>query len=75
MLAIRTPRYEGIDPRSWEHPADKAALAAVRQMRGSSAGITYEEPSMKAISRKRLKRATIITSRNSRKATALSSGC
>ncbi len=34
MLAIRTPRYEGIDPRSWEHPADKAALAAVRQMKG-----------------------------------------
>lgn len=34
MLALRNPKYEGIDPRSWEHPADKAALRAVRQIKG-----------------------------------------
>lgn len=34
MLSIRTPKYEGIDPKSWEHPADKAALSAVKQIKG-----------------------------------------
>lgn len=34
MLAVRRPRYEGIDPKTWEHPADKAALSAVKQLKG-----------------------------------------
>lgn len=34
MLASRTKKLYGIDPKSWEHPADKAALAALRQVKG-----------------------------------------
>jgi Zn-dependent protease with chaperone function len=34
MLAKRTPRYLGIDPKSWEHTADKAALSAVKELKG-----------------------------------------
>lgn len=34
MLVKRIKRLEGIDPRSWEHPADTAALSAVRQLKG-----------------------------------------
>lgn len=34
MLAARTKKLYTIDPRSWEHPADEAALAALRGVRG-----------------------------------------
>jgi Zn-dependent protease with chaperone function len=34
MLIKRMKRFEKIDPRSWEHPADRAALGAVRQLKG-----------------------------------------
>jgi Zn-dependent protease with chaperone function len=34
MLAKRTKKLYEIDPRSWEHPADTAALSAVRQLKG-----------------------------------------
>jgi Zn-dependent protease with chaperone function len=34
MLAKRRKILYGIDPRSWEHPADKAALAGLRQLKG-----------------------------------------
>ncbi len=34
MLEIRRRKFEGIDPKSWEHPADTAALSAVRQLKG-----------------------------------------
>ncbi|MBU0928508.1 MAG: M48 family metallopeptidase [Spirochaetes bacterium] len=34
MLAARTKKLYAIDPRSWEHPADKAALAALRGVKG-----------------------------------------
>ncbi len=34
MLMLRSKKLVGIDPRSWEHPADRAALAALRQLPG-----------------------------------------
>ncbi|HWR11819.1 MAG TPA: M48 family metallopeptidase [Rectinemataceae bacterium] len=34
MQAKRIKKLYGIDPKSWEHPADKAALSAVRQLKG-----------------------------------------
>ncbi|HEY9055243.1 MAG TPA: M48 family metallopeptidase [Rectinemataceae bacterium] len=34
MLEKRLKKLYAIDPRSWEHPADKAALGAVRQLKG-----------------------------------------
>lgn len=34
MLMLRARRLESIDPRSWEHPADRAALAALRAIPG-----------------------------------------
>ncbi len=34
MLEVRRRRFEGIDPKSWEHPADTAALSAVKQLKG-----------------------------------------
>jgi len=34
MLTARTKKLYDIDPRSWEHPADGAALAALRGVRG-----------------------------------------
>lgn len=34
MLAIRAKKLYDIDPRTWEHPADRAALAALRQIKG-----------------------------------------
>ncbi len=34
MLTARTKKLYAIDPRSWEHPADEAALAALRGVRG-----------------------------------------
>ncbi|MDR1902616.1 MAG: M48 family metallopeptidase [Treponema sp.] len=34
MLIKRMKKLTGIDPKSWEHPADKAALSALKQMKG-----------------------------------------
>lgn len=34
MLTARTKKLYAIDPRSWEHPADGAALSALRGVRG-----------------------------------------
>jgi Zn-dependent protease with chaperone function len=34
MLVQRARKLTGISPRAWEHPADKAALSALRQVRG-----------------------------------------
>ena len=34
MLVKRIKKLEGIDPKSWEHPADTAALSALKQMKG-----------------------------------------
>ena len=34
MLAPRIHKLYGIDPRSWEHPADRAALSTLRQLKG-----------------------------------------
>ncbi|HVP18107.1 MAG TPA: M48 family metallopeptidase, partial [Spirochaetia bacterium] len=34
MLVQRTRKLTGISPRAWEHPADKAALTALRQVKG-----------------------------------------
>jgi Zn-dependent protease with chaperone function len=34
MLTARTKKLYAIDPRSWEHPADLAALASLRGVRG-----------------------------------------
>jgi Zn-dependent protease with chaperone function len=34
MLVKRIKRMDGIDPQSWEHPADKAALSALKQLKG-----------------------------------------
>jgi Zn-dependent protease with chaperone function len=34
MLIKRIKKFEKIDPRSWEHPADTAALSAVKQLKG-----------------------------------------
>ncbi|MEI6386335.1 MAG: M48 family metallopeptidase [Spirochaetota bacterium] len=34
MLPKNTVRFPGIDPVAWEHPADRAALSALRQVRG-----------------------------------------
>jgi Zn-dependent protease with chaperone function len=37
MLIKRIKKFEGIDPKSWEHPADTAALSAVKQLKGIDA--------------------------------------
>jgi Zn-dependent protease with chaperone function len=34
MLVPRVRKLYDIDPRSWEHPADRAALGALRQLKG-----------------------------------------
>lgn len=34
MLALRTKKLYDIDPKSWEHPADTAAMSALRGVRG-----------------------------------------
>jgi len=34
MLEKRIKKLYDIDPRSWEHPADRAALSALRQLKG-----------------------------------------
>jgi len=34
MLVKRMKRFSDIDPRSWEHPADRAALSALKQVPG-----------------------------------------
>ncbi len=34
MLVSRAKKLTGISPRAWEHPADKAALSTLRQMKG-----------------------------------------
>jgi Zn-dependent protease with chaperone function len=34
MLVKRIKKFAGIDPRSWEHPADTAALSAVKHLKG-----------------------------------------
>jgi Zn-dependent protease with chaperone function len=34
MLAKRIRKLYGIDPKSWEHPADKAALSTLKQLKG-----------------------------------------
>jgi Zn-dependent protease with chaperone function len=34
MLVKGCKKLYGIDPRSWEHPADKAALSALKQLKG-----------------------------------------
>lgn len=34
MLMLRSKKLVGIDPRTWEHPADRAALAALRAIPG-----------------------------------------
>ncbi|GHT78151.1 Zn-dependent protease [Spirochaetia bacterium] len=34
MLVKRIRKLEGIDPKSWEHSADTAALSALKQLRG-----------------------------------------
>ncbi|MDR0584693.1 MAG: M48 family metallopeptidase [Treponema sp.] len=34
MLVKRVKKLYEIDPKSWEHPADKAALSALKQLRG-----------------------------------------
>jgi Zn-dependent protease with chaperone function len=34
MLVKRIKKLSRIDPRSWEHPADKAALSALKQLKG-----------------------------------------
>ncbi len=34
MLALRTRKLYGIDPKSWEHPADLAAMSALRNVKG-----------------------------------------
>jgi Zn-dependent protease with chaperone function len=34
MLVKRIKKLDDIDPKSWEHPADKAALSALRQLKG-----------------------------------------
>ena len=34
MLALRTRKLYGIDPKSWEHPADLAAMSALRDVKG-----------------------------------------
>ncbi len=34
MLNAKIKKLYAIDPRSWEHPADKAALSAVQQLKG-----------------------------------------
>ena len=34
MLVKKIRKFQGIDPKSWEHPADKAALSVLRQMTG-----------------------------------------
>ena len=34
MASKHVRKLQGIDPRSWEHPADRAALSAVKQLKG-----------------------------------------
>ena len=34
MIVKKTIKLETIDPRSWEHPADKAALSVLKQLKG-----------------------------------------
>jgi Zn-dependent protease with chaperone function len=34
MLVQKTKKFHEIDPKSWEHPADKAALSALKKMQG-----------------------------------------
>jgi Zn-dependent protease with chaperone function len=34
MLVKRIKKLYGIDPKSWEHPADKAALSTLKQLKG-----------------------------------------
>lgn len=34
MLVKRIKKLDEIDPKSWEHPADKAALSALKQLKG-----------------------------------------
>lgn len=34
MLVKRITKLSNIDPRSWEHPADTAALSAIKQLKG-----------------------------------------
>ena len=34
MLVKRIKKFHGIDPKSWEHPADKAALSVLKQVQG-----------------------------------------
>jgi Zn-dependent protease with chaperone function len=34
MIAKRIKKFHSIDPRSWEHPADTAALSALKQLKG-----------------------------------------
>jgi len=34
MLALKTKKLYGIDPKSWEHPADLAAMSALRNVPG-----------------------------------------
>ena len=34
MIVKRIKKLYGIDPRSWEHPADTAALSALKQLKG-----------------------------------------
>lgn len=34
MLVKRIKKLHDIDPKSWEHPADRAALSALRQLKG-----------------------------------------
>jgi len=34
VLNVKIKKLYAIDPRSWEHPADKAALSAVQQLKG-----------------------------------------
>jgi hypothetical protein len=34
MLVKRIKKLHDIDPASWEHPADKAALSALKQLKG-----------------------------------------
>ena len=34
MLNVKIKKLYAIDPKSWEHPADKAALSMVQQLKG-----------------------------------------
>jgi Zn-dependent protease with chaperone function len=41
MLAVRNRKLYAIDPKSWEHPADKAALASLRAVGGLDQTIKF----------------------------------